>query len=157
MHPLPQSGEPNKLNFLLGGLDSEEDLDAESVEAFKSAVIYLSSIYASPAYRNIFRFTAMVSPRFVELLAGQDPRTLTIVGYYFMLLKNATHIWWVQGAVEKEFKAVMTFLPRQWWPRMDWAVKEFGLIEYSKNAGEIAEKAKMDPVHTVDNGGRLQR
>jgi hypothetical protein len=135
LHSLPQRREPNKFNPLLGGPDSEEDLDTESVEAYQAAVICLSSIYASPAYRNILRFTAMVSARFVELLVGQDPRTLTIVGYYFMLLKNATHIWWVHGAVEKEFKAVTTFLPREWWPGMDWAVKEFELIGYSKNAG----------------------
>jgi hypothetical protein len=49
LHPLPRRGESNKFNFLLGDLDSEEDLDVESVEAYQSAVTYLSSIYASPA------------------------------------------------------------------------------------------------------------
>jgi len=34
LHPLPRRGESNKFTFLLGDLDSEEDLDVESFEAY---------------------------------------------------------------------------------------------------------------------------
>jgi hypothetical protein len=49
-----------------------------------------------------------------------------------MLVKIAKVLWWVDGAAEREFAAIMTFLPKDWWPVMDWAIQEFNWSEDSK-------------------------
>lgn len=110
--------------FLLAGLDTGE-IDSDTVKAYESSVVDLSKIYAIPAPRHILKFPVLVSPRFIELLTVQDPRTLTIVGYFFMLLKRLDHVWWIQGAADREFKNLMGLLPEEWKSRMDWAVREF--------------------------------
>ncbi|KAK1638903.1 hypothetical protein BDP81DRAFT_422944 [Colletotrichum phormii] len=115
-------------DFLLEDLD-EDKTEPETVEAYRIAVDSLDKIERSALQRDLLRFPAHVPPRLVELLEAQDPRTLAIVGYFFMLLRRATHLWWAQGAAEKEFDGVMSFLPREWWAKMAWAIKEFDWTE----------------------------
>ncbi|KAH6957633.1 hypothetical protein BKA56DRAFT_737805 [Ilyonectria sp. MPI-CAGE-AT-0026] len=119
----------DKFNFLLDDLHTEGLLDQETMSAYTLAVANLSCIYCSPQYTNILRFPAVVSSRFIDLLEAKDPRTLAIVGYFFMLLKIARPLWWVDGVPEREFTAIMAFLPRDWWPLMGWAIQEFGWSE----------------------------
>ncbi|RFU35111.1 hypothetical protein B7463_g1247, partial [Scytalidium lignicola] len=125
--PLQESQDKEKVlpfAFLLKDLESDK-LDKDTIKSYESTVIFLSWMYTAPNPTAIFKFPMMVSNRFVELLEAKDPRTLTIVGYYFMLLKRLSHIWWLQGVVEREFRTLMTFIPKDWLHVMDWAVKEF--------------------------------
>lgn len=115
-------------NFLVDDIQREE-LDSITIEAYRSSVAYLSKIYAGPLESHIFKFNAMVSRRFIELVAAQDPRSLTIVGYFFMLLKKLDRVWWLQGTAEREFKVLVELLPEEWKPRMDWAMREFDIGE----------------------------
>jgi hypothetical protein len=110
--------------FLLDGLD-EEGLDEETRFAYESSVDWLSKVYSSPKMRHIFKFTAISTPRFAQLLEQKDPRTLTIVGYFFLLLRRLDGVWWLQGAAEREFNVVLRLLPNHWLPRMEWAINEF--------------------------------
>lgn len=121
----------DKFNFLLDDLNPDGLLDQETMSAYNLAVANLSYIYCSPQYANILRFPAVVSSRFIILLEAKDPRTLAIAGYFFMLLKIARPLWWVDGVPEREFTAIMAFLPKDWWPLMDWAIQEFGWSEDS--------------------------
>ncbi|KAH8816212.1 hypothetical protein F5884DRAFT_213946 [Xylogone sp. PMI_703] len=125
--PLPESQAEETagpFDFLLKDLELDE-LDKETLKSYESSVAFLSWMYTAPNPTAIFKFPMMVSHRFIELLEAKDPRTLTIVGYYFMLLKRLSHIWWLQGVVEREFRTLMTFIPKDWLRIMDWAVKEF--------------------------------
>ncbi|KAK1714640.1 hypothetical protein BDP67DRAFT_24017 [Colletotrichum lupini] len=124
----PRPAKPGAFDFLLEDLD-EEKTEPETLEAYRIAVDRLDKIQGSALQRDLLRFPAHVPPRFVELLEAQDPRTLAIVGYFFMLLRRATHLWWAQGAAEREFDGVMRFLPREWWPKMTLAVEEFEWVE----------------------------
>ena len=110
--------------FLVSDLD-RDGLDQETVDAYENAVACLSGIFDNPLTREVFRFTALVSNRFVDLLAARDPRALAIVGYFFMQLRRLDRVWWLQGAVDREFKMLMQLLPEEWKPMMDWAVREF--------------------------------
>jgi len=114
--------------FLLTGLLSE-NLDAETREAYESAVAYLTWIYDSFGYNHALRFPANVTQRFMELLTAKDPRALTIAGYFFKLLKMEDHVWWLDRPFEREFEDLMNELPKDWWPRMEWAIREFGGID----------------------------
>ncbi len=60
----------------------------------------------------------------VELLVQNDPRALTIVGYWFMLMMAREQVWWMPGATDYEFWALMGLLPDEWKPRMHWAIQE---------------------------------
>ncbi|KAJ0298201.1 hypothetical protein COL5a_007765 [Colletotrichum fioriniae] len=115
-------------DFLLEGLDGD-DTEPETLEAYRIAVDSLDKIQGSALQRDLLRFPAHVPPRLVELLEMQDPRALAIVGYFFMLLRRATHLWWAQGAAEKEFDGVMSVLPGEWRPKMAWAIEEFDWTE----------------------------
>ncbi|UPL03546.1 hypothetical protein LCI18_014480 [Fusarium solani-melongenae] len=102
--PLPREEEPGleTFDFLLGDL-SRDRTGADAVKAYE----------------------------FITMLEAGDPRTLAIVGYFFMLLRKASHLWWAQGAAEKEFAAVMSLLPRDWRPMMAWEVEELAWDENS--------------------------
>ncbi|KAK1724781.1 uncharacterized protein BDZ83DRAFT_327737 [Colletotrichum acutatum] len=119
---------PGTFDFLLEDLN-EDETDPETAKAYRIAVDSLDKIQGSALQRDLLRFPAHVPPRLVELLEAEDPRTLAIVGYFFMLLRRATHLWWAQGAAEKEFDGVMGVLPREWWPKMAWAIEEFKWTE----------------------------
>lgn len=114
----------SEFDFLLDDLDINA-IDSETIEIYRLAVANLSYIFSSPQYDTLLRFPAIVSARFIELLEAKDPRTLAIAGYFFMLLKIARPLWWVDGAPEREFRAIMAFLPRDWWHVMAWAISEF--------------------------------
>ncbi|KAF7555351.1 hypothetical protein G7Z17_g2220 [Cylindrodendrum hubeiense] len=116
---------PNTFDFLLDNMDPECLLDEETMIAYRQAVSRLSYVYSAPAYRGLLQFPVSVTPRFVQLLEAQDPRTLAIVGYFFLLVKLACVLWWVDGAADREFAAIMAFLPQDWWPMMGWAIDEF--------------------------------
>jgi hypothetical protein len=32
-------------------------------------------------------------------------------------------VWWLKGIAKKEVKGIMSMLPLEWWPKMDWAVR----------------------------------
>jgi hypothetical protein len=118
---LRQIGHEFAFDFLLDGLRLDED-DAET---YQHAVAYLNMLHKKYLPRYILRFPALVSRRFVVLLAAEDPRTLTIVGYFFMLLRRFSALWWTQSQSEAQFRELMDLIPGEWLPRMDWAVREF--------------------------------
>ncbi|KAH6867688.1 hypothetical protein B0T10DRAFT_502229 [Thelonectria olida] len=124
----------DKFNFLLDDLDPDVLLDYETMSAYHLAVANLCHIYCSPLYENLLGFPAAVPSRFINLLEAKDPRTLAITGYFFMLLKIARPLWWVDGAPEREFTAIMAFLPKDWWPIMGWAIQEFGWSEVGSDS-----------------------
>ncbi|KAF7563748.1 hypothetical protein G7046_g404 [Stylonectria norvegica] len=117
-------------DFLLEGLDTEGNLENDTVAAYTLAVNHLSLIHCRPSARPL-RFMASISARFTQLLEEKDPRTLAIVGYFFMVLEMRHVIWWVNKAPAQEFSAIMTFLPKDWWPKMAWAIRVFEWSEES--------------------------
>lgn len=123
--------------FLLKDLDSE-NLGKETLDCYEKSISFLSWMYTSSSPAAVFKFPIMVSDRFIQLLEARDPRTLAIVGYYFMLLKRLSHMWWMQGVVEREFRILMNFIPKDWLHVMDWAVKEFDTeLEQEKLTKEV--------------------
>ena len=52
----------------------------------------LSNAHSKFVMRNVFKFTALVTKRFVDLLEEKDPKTLCICGYFFMLTKKLESI-----------------------------------------------------------------
>lgn len=111
-------------NFLLDDLDRENE-DPETIRAYEESVRRLSIIYDNPNRDYVFKFAAKVGPRFVKLLEQNDPRTLTIVGYFFMLLKIMDQVWWLPRSTGDEFESLMKLLPEEWKPRMQWAAQVF--------------------------------
>jgi hypothetical protein len=97
-------------DFLLSDLGLD-DHDAETITAYRLAVAGLNSIHKTTIPRSILSFPGLVPRRFVALLEAEDPRTLTIVGYFFMLLRRFGPHWWVRGQAEADFKAVMELIP----------------------------------------------
>jgi hypothetical protein len=137
-------------DFLLEGLSLEEH-DAATIEAYETAVAHLNTVSFSPIGSHILRFPAMVPQQFVEMVGAQDPRTLTIVGYFFMLLKKVEQVrrvWWLQGTIEDEFKTLMEILPKNWWPKMEWAVSVFE-GHGDGDLGDLAQRQKE--IHPMDS------
>jgi hypothetical protein len=115
---------PAPFNFLLDDLD-KTSFDDETIECYESSVVRLNWVYDHPTLLRTHMFSAKTSPMFIKLLSDEDPRILTIVGYFFMLLKKVGNLWWLDGTAEGQFKGVMKLLPENWWPRMSWAKEEF--------------------------------
>lgn len=118
------SPQPNPFAFLLEGLD-ESNTDAETLMAYHNGLHHLRQIYDKNCGLHPFRFTSSSEPRFLQLLQVDDPRALTILGYFFMLFRNTERLWWLPEPTETMFGTVMEKLPEEWRPRMDWAVREF--------------------------------
>ncbi|KPM38692.1 hypothetical protein AK830_g7860 [Neonectria ditissima] len=116
---------PRSFDFLLQDMDPDLSMDKETISAYTLAVSHLTYIYGNPQYRKLLQFPALVTPRFTQLLEAKDPRTLAIVGYFFLLVKLGQLLWWVDGTADVEFAAVMSFLPKKWWPVMSWAIDVF--------------------------------
>lgn len=117
-----QSGHVYPFDFLLHGLDLDNN-EVETVIAYKQAVAHLNMIYVARMPRVIMRFPAMVSRRFVALLTAEDPRTLVIVGYFFMLLRKFGGLWWMAGRAAAEFKRLLEIIPTEWQPAMGFAIQ----------------------------------
>lgn len=113
-----------QFDFLLDDLRLDDN-DADTISAYQRAVAYLNMMGQTPIPRDILRFPAMVSRRFMDLMAAEDPRTLTIVGYFFMLVRKVGGLWWIRGQAVAEFKALMELIPEEWQSKMSWAVRVF--------------------------------
>ncbi|KAE8453193.1 hypothetical protein EG329_011260 [Mollisiaceae sp. DMI_Dod_QoI] len=111
-------------DFLLEDLD-RSTVDPETLDAYESSVYWLSLIQGNPDMNYCFKFTAKVPPKFVQMLTAKDPRTLTIVGYFFMVLKVRNEVWWLPRSTGREFRNLMRLLPDEWKPRMALAVEAF--------------------------------
>ncbi|KAH6679281.1 hypothetical protein B0J14DRAFT_294282 [Halenospora varia] len=111
-------------DFLLADLDREK-VDTETLLAYTTSVESLNRVFRDRMGRHVMKFTAMVSKRFVEFVGAKDPRTMTIVGYFLMVVKQIDLVWWLQGAADRDFAILMEGLPDEWKPRMAWAVNEF--------------------------------
>jgi hypothetical protein len=112
-----------RFEFLIEDLDLAST-DEGTIQAYTQSVQWLAAIYEYPDIDYLFKFVVKVGPRFVELLVQNDPRTLTIVGYWFMLMITREQVWWIPRATDNEFWALMGLLPDEWKPRMQWAVQE---------------------------------
>jgi hypothetical protein len=117
--------------------------DERTVQAYTQSVQWLSAIYEYPDIDYLFKFAVKVGPRFVELLAQNDPRTLTIVGYWFMLLMTREQVWWTPKVTDNEFWALMSLLPDEWKPRMQWAVQE--LENYGEETMQLGSEQENAP------------
>lgn len=114
----------HRFNFLLDGLDKDKT-DPGTMFAYESSVDWLSITYDNPNLDFVFKFTGKVTPKFVEMLMENDPRTLAILGYFFMLLKTLQQVPWLPLPTEQHFRALMGRLPDEWKPRMQWAIEGF--------------------------------
>ena len=130
-------------DFLLEDLDLTST-DETTAQAYTAAVQWLSIIYEYPDIDYLFKFAVKVGPRFVELLVQHDPRTLTIVGYWFMLMMTREQAWWAPRATSNEFWALMGLLPEEWKPRMQWAVTEIEQRRGSAVSSEFASSEFAD-------------
>jgi hypothetical protein len=110
-------------SLLVANLD-REITDQETQFAYDSAVAWLAKAHSCLVMRNVFKFTAVVTKRFIQLLEQKDPRTLCICGYFFVLMKKLDTIWWLDGAAAPEFWSLMTFIPEEWKPLMAWGVSQ---------------------------------
>ncbi|KAH7346477.1 hypothetical protein BKA65DRAFT_502535 [Rhexocercosporidium sp. MPI-PUGE-AT-0058] len=125
---------PPIFDFLLSDLDREAT-DPETVQAYDLSVLWLTRMYYNPHSEYVFKFTTKVQPKFVKMLEQKDPRTLTIVGYFFMLLKVMDKVWWLPVMTKEQFWTLVAMLPDEWRPKMEWAAKEFEKCE-DPEAGE---------------------
>merc|ERR1711964_877895 len=128
---------PPIFDFLLEDLDREAT-DEDTVQAYELSVVWLTRMYYNPHSEYVFKFTTKVQPKFVKMLEQKDPRTLTIVGYFFMLLRVMDKVWWLPVMTKEQFWALVGMLPEKWRPRMEWAAKEFEKCEEADaNLGEM--------------------
>jgi len=141
-------------DFLLKDLHLENK-DEETIQCYKDSVALLNWIQLSRIYGNVRRFPAKLPDRFVSLLAAEDPRTLTIVGYFFMLLKRVDAIWWLKGVVKDEFEMLMELLPKFWWPQMDWAIQEFEVSDGEDPAKDSESQGVARKIHVYHLGASL--
>ncbi|KAH8791897.1 hypothetical protein BGZ57DRAFT_849242 [Hyaloscypha finlandica] len=116
---------PHTFSFLVADLDREMT-DEETQFAYDSAVGWLAKAYSCLVMRNVFKFTAVVTKRFIQLLEQKDPRTLCICAYFFVLMKKLDTLWWLDGVAAPEFWDLMSFIPEEWKPLMEWGVREIG-------------------------------
>lgn len=114
---------PHSFSFLVADLD-RETTDEETQFAYDSAVAWLAKAQSQLVMRNLFKFTAVVTRRFIELLEEKDPRTLCICGYFFVLMQKLNYIWWLDGVAAPEFWSLMSFIPEDWKPLMALAVNQ---------------------------------
>lgn len=119
---------PKFFGPILEGMDEqieglEEPLKTETRRAYVHSVAYLNWAHEKPERGRILGFPATVSRRFVELIEQQDPRTLVIIACFFALTRACDEAWWLRGTAKREVTGIMTFLPREWWPKMEWAVR----------------------------------
>jgi hypothetical protein len=138
---------PLPLDFLLEGLE-KEFLDAEIIECYELSVSRLNWIYKHRANSCMIRFAAMTGPIFTKLLSENDPRILTIVGYFFMCMEKVYTAEWIRDLAECEFRVVMELLPTEWWPRMELAMKEFQKktwpVEYPSDNMPFTDENALD-------------
>ncbi|CZT45861.1 uncharacterized protein RSE6_06217 [Rhynchosporium secalis] len=125
---------PPIFDFLLDDLDREAT-DPETVKAYDLSVLWLTRMYHNPHSEYVFKFTTKVQPKFVKMLEQKDPRTLTIVGYFFMLLRVMDKVWWLPVMTKEQFWALVELLPDEWRPKMEWAAKEFKTGEEDETKG----------------------
>lgn len=126
--PETPADQPPMFDFLLEDLDREAT-EPDTVFAYENSVEWLSTLYYNPGTEYTFKFTTKVEPKFIKMLEQKDPRTLTIVGYFLMLLKILDQPWWLPRSTSKQFWALMSIIPDDWKPRMDWAMREFEKCE----------------------------
>ncbi|PQE24668.1 hypothetical protein CJF32_00006969 [Rutstroemia sp. NJR-2017a WRK4] len=122
--------------FLLEGVDSKDDssLDAETRRAYEHSVGMLNWAQQKPERARILGFAATVSRRFIELMGQQDPRTLVITACFFAMTRIVDDIWWLQGVARKEVMGILSLLPEEWWPKMEWPLR---IVQHE---GEIDEE-----------------
>ncbi|KAE9380230.1 hypothetical protein N431DRAFT_449023 [Stipitochalara longipes BDJ] len=128
---------PHTYSFLVADLD-RNNTDEETQFAYDSAVAWLAKAQSSLIMRNVFKFTAVVTKRFIQLLEQRDPRALCICAYFFVLMKKLVTIWWLDGVAGPEFWGLMSFIPEQWKTLMEWGVKEI------ENSAPPAQSAKPE-------------
>jgi Fungal specific transcription factor domain len=119
----PNIPSPHSFSFLVADLD-RETTDQETQFAYDSAVAWLSKAESRLMLRSLFKFTAVVTSRFIQLLEQEDPRALCICGYFFVLMQKLNAVWWLDGVAAPEFWSVMSFIPDEWKPLMAWGVSQ---------------------------------
>lgn len=122
------SNKPKFFGFLLEGLEDElESMDTftrlETKQAYEHAVAYLCWSHVKPERRRLLGFPATVSRRFVELIEARVPRALVIVSCFFAMTKSVDDVWWLRGVAKREVAGMLTLLPPEARPLMDWAVR----------------------------------
>jgi len=114
---------PHTYSFLVADLD-RDTTDGETQYAYDSAIGWLATAHSNLIMRNVFKFTAVVTNRFIQLIGQKDPRALCICAYFFVLMKKLVTIWWLDGVAGPEFWGLMSFIPEEWKPLMEWGVRE---------------------------------
>jgi hypothetical protein len=134
-----KSDRPRFFGSLLEGLEEQlESMDEsrrdDTRQAYEYAIAYLSWAHEKPERRRILGFPATVSRRFVELIEHRDPRALVIVSCFFAMTKAVDDVWWLKGVAPREVAGMLTVLPAESRPMMDWALK------VANSAGPIDEE-----------------
>lgn len=113
---------------LLDGLDEQleglsEPAKSETRQAYEHSVAYLNWAHQKPERSRILGFPATVSRRFIQLIGSQDSRALMIIASFFAMTRAVDDAWWLTGVAKKEVTGIMSLLPSECWPKLEWAVR----------------------------------
>jgi hypothetical protein len=83
----------------------ESNSEPENMQAYASAIRYLSWIYATREgvednhilRKKVLAFIYWVSPLFMSLLGVRDPRALVITAHFFGLIKGVDDVWFLKA------------------------------------------------------------
>lgn len=110
------------VNILLEGLE-DPCTSSTTVEVYRAAVGYLTSVIQTPNFRGLAGFLIALPDSFFQLLEERDPRAMAIIGWYLALFVVASKSGVLMLAAKREYSIVIEQLPSEWIPKMDQAAR----------------------------------
>jgi hypothetical protein len=126
-----------RFHHLLDWRAPDEVVDSESQLAYEVALSFVGCILdnierdENPFIlrRIVYSFPTLVPAIYVKRLKEKNYRALTILAYYFCLVKAVDSVWWLRGIAEREVFGIQSILPEEWQWAMAWPLQK--LAEYA--------------------------
>ena len=121
------------LETLLSTLPFDE---ASEAPAYEGALYWLRQAYAhtychesmlGPKYAMLF-WIERVPQSFIDVLSMQRPRAFVLLANAAVLLKRASHSWYLDGFAEHTIAEAKKVIPPEFLPWMDWPVQACGMV-----------------------------
>lgn len=129
----PEDYRLQRLETLIGSLPLDE---ANEAPAYEEALYWLRQAYAhtfchssmlGPKYAMLF-WVERVPQSFIELMALQRPCAFVLLANAAVLLKRASHVWYLSGFAEHTIAEARKVIPAEGLPWIDWPLQVCGMV-----------------------------
>ena len=133
------------LKKIMEPIENCPELDTESIESLKDALIEMEEGYAMLCANDervcadavVFSWPIRVSEHYITMVAQRVPQALVVLAHYCLLLNKIDGFFWTDGMSRHLLHTIVQILGKNWESWISWPLQDLILSEFNNRQLQV--------------------